>query len=339
MRATLILVIFCILAPAHPLAQQPGGQTATDQEPQQARHTLRGRVYLPNGQMVENYVRLTLRLSTQEIVRESHTDSSGSFEFKNLSSGDYELVMWGTDDFDTTIEKIELYGNRSYTEVREIRLRKKEADRWERPKAGVVSLSELDRSIPKSARREYERGIKESINGQREKAMAHFQRAIEIHDHFVQAHNDLGVQYLRLGRWDEARTALTKAISLEPRLVYPYLNLGYVQIQQHQYEDAVLSLNRAVELDTTDWRGHLWLGVGLMETKNETLAEQELTTALQLSQPPEGSITHLYLANLYIRRGDLARAIDHGQAYLQEVPNAENAQEVREKIDRMRTQQ
>lgn len=339
MRATPMLLIFCCLAPARVLAQQQEGQMGTGQPTNRpALHTIRGQVSLPNGQMVNTYVRLTLRLTTQERVREAHTDSLGNFEFKDVPSNQYELVAWGTDDFETTVERIELSGNISYTETRHIYLREKEEVKPAPPKPGVVSVRELDQTIPKAARREYQRGVKASTNGRREQAVVHFQRAIEIYDRFVQAHNDLGVQYLRLGRWDEARAAFTKAISLEPGMRPPYVNLGYVQIQQRQYEEAVRTLTRAVELDATDWRGHLWLGVGLMEAKQETQAEQELTKALQLSQPPDGSVTHLYLANLYIRRGDLARAVAHGEAYLQEYPNAADAQEVRDKLDQMRTQ-
>jgi VWFA-related protein len=77
----------------------------------------------------------------------------------------------------------------------------------------------------------------------------------------------------------------------------------------------------------------------LKAKKDETWAEAELKEALSLGQPPEVSMAHIYLINLYLRRSDRARAREHAEAYLREVPNAHNAQEIRDIMARIQAQQ
>ncbi len=79
------------------------------------------------------------------------------------------------------------------------------------------------------------------------------------------------------------------------------------------------------------------MGVSLMEAgQDEGRAEEELRTALRLSHPPEASLARLYLANLYIRRGDLIPAIQQAEIYLREVPEAEDAEDIRAHIAQLR---
>lgn len=312
-------------------------QSGTQQRTVPATHTIRGRVYLPNGFPAQDQMRITLRTITQAIVQEAFTDSVGNFEFRSIPSGNYEVVTWGTDDAEAAVERIEVFSRVARTFFANIFLKAKLEEPEREPKGGVVSVGQLDPHVPKAARREYQRGVKEADRGNYEKAVAYFARAVELYPKYFQAHNDLGVQYVRLKRFDDAERAFAQASTLDPHAPFPHLNLGHMRISQQQYDDAVKELTRVVELDAMSWAGHMWLGVALMETKEYDSSKAELEKALSLGTPPEVSNVRLYLANLYIRQGDLIRAIEQSELYLREVPKVANAQEVRDKIAKMRS--
>ncbi|MBI3941136.1 MAG: tetratricopeptide repeat protein [Acidobacteria bacterium] len=323
-----------MLAAAPPPFQSPQSGT-TRSAP--AMHTIRGRLYMPDGFPAQIQIRVTLRTITQAIVQEAFTDSVGNFEFRSIPNGNYEIVTWGTDEGEASAEKIEVSSRVSRTFFANIFLRSKPEDSLPKPKGGVVSVGQLDPKIPKSARKEYERGVSEVAKGDHEKAIARFRRAVEIYPRYFQALNDLGVQYSKLSRFDEAETAFVNATALDPHAAFPYLNLGCMRIAQKQFPEAVKTLTRVVELDAMNWAGHLWLGVALMETKQYDSSREELEKALSLGTGPEVFSARLYLANLYIRQGDLIRAIEQSELYLKDAPKVENADEVREKISQMRS--
>ncbi|MCS6817847.1 MAG: tetratricopeptide repeat protein [Blastocatellia bacterium] len=301
-----------------------------------AMHQIRGRVYLPTGAPAEERFRVTLRTFGHSVVNETFTDSLGNFEFRGVPNGTYEIVVWETDRYATEIERIEVFGRAARVFTQNIFLREKERAASERTPAGTVSLARLSEAIPKEARKEYERGAKESRKGNPQKAIVHFQRALALYPRYVQALNDLGVQYLRLNDLAQARAAFQQAIEVDPQAPHPYVNLGFLHLLQKEYEEALAHLQRAVTLDPANWSARMLCGIAFMQTGDLERAESELQKALSLGFPPAASIVRLHLANLFLRRGEYVRALEQSEKYLEEVPNATNAAEVRERVKRLR---
>jgi tetratricopeptide (TPR) repeat protein len=339
MKRTVMMVLSFQLGLCPLLAQQeqrptpPGGGRGSVN----VTHSIRGRVFLPNNFPAQAPMRVTLRTFTQGVIQEAFTDSAGNFELRGIPNGNYELVVWGDKEIDTAVERVEVFGSASRTFFQSVFLKEKEKEQPFKPKGGVVPVSELSANIPKSARKEYERGVKQADKKEPEKAIAHFQEAIKLYPSYFQAHNDLGVQYVRLNQFAEAEAAFLKAAELESRAPQPHLNLGHMRILQQQYQEAVTFLTRAIELDSANWEGHMWLGAALMQTKQDELSKIELEKAILLGGAPQASPARLYLANLYIRQADWGRAIEQCELYLKEVPKAENEQQVRQNVARMRS--
>lgn len=339
-RALGTLLLFC-LGLGTSLAQQQGGQGGQGGQSgttrtQPTTQTIRGRIYLPSAFPAGSQLRISLRTITQAVIQESFTDSVGNFEFRNVSGGTYEVVVWETEETEQSVERIEVESRVSRTFFANVFLKARPEVEL-KTTGGVVSVHQLDPNVPKAARREYERGAKEAEKGAREKAISYFEKAVQLYPKYFQAFNDLGVQYSRLNRFADAETAFVKATELDPHAPFPYLNIGYMRIAQKQYQDAVQAFSRATELDSMNWAGHLWLGVALMETNHYESSRSELETALALGKSPEASSARLYLANLFIRQGDLTRAIEQSELYLEESPKVANADEVRDKIAQMRS--
>ncbi len=304
--------------------------------PGSALHQVRGRVYLPTGAPVEERMRVTLRTFAQNVVSETFTDSLGNFEFRAVPNGTYEIVVWGNDRYETEVERIEVFGRIARVFTQNVFLREKEREGVTPRAGGTISLARLSEAIPKEARKEYEKGAKASRKGNPQKAISHFQRALALHPRYVQALNDLGVQYLRLNQLAEARAAFQRAIEVDPQTPHPHVNLGFLHLLQREPEAALTSLRQAVTLDPTNWSARMLHGIALMQTGDLERAQAELERAISLGPPPTSSIARLHLANLFLRRGEYARALEQSEKYLEEVPNATNAAEVRERVRRLR---
>ncbi len=334
MRAACVILITLVFAVEGRARQEGQGRPASS--PGAALHQIRGRVYLPTGAPAEERFRVTLRTFGQSVVNETFTDSLGNFEFRGVPNGTYEIVVWETDRYATEVERIEVFSRAARVFTQNVFLREKERVASERPAAGTVSVARLAEAIPKEARKAYEKGAKESRKGNPQKAIAHFQRALALHPRYVQALNDLGVQYLRLNELAQARTAFQQAIEVDPQAPHPHVNLGFLHLLQREYEAALAHLQQAVTLDPANWSARMLHGIALMQTGDLERAENELQRALSLGPPPTASIVRLHLANLFLRRGEYARALEQSEKYLEEVPNATNAAEIRERVKKLR---
>lgn len=71
----------------------------------------------------------------------------------------------------------------------------------ERPASATVSLGRLRHKVPGRARREFDKALVCSRQGDSQAAVVHFEKAIEIDPAYLEAYNNLGVrQTLQIGR-------------------------------------------------------------------------------------------------------------------------------------------
>jgi tetratricopeptide (TPR) repeat protein len=286
---------------------------------------IEGRVALPSGFSAERQVRITLK-NTQMVLSTRYTDRHGEFRFDNLSQGVY--YVQAEDDgqqFDLVVKKIEL-GRGIVSEVTLQLLEKKLPVAFSASR--VVSVAELRQSVPGPARKEYELGLKLVAKGDVASAAAHFQQAISIYPEYLAARNDLGAQYLKLKRLDEAEKDFQLVLEKDPKNFNAKFNLGLVRIERKDYLDAISQLNQAIVIDSTRPVARLWLGVALLETGDLTSAERELTKGLVMGGA-ECVAAHYHLARIYLARGDKIEALRAVQAYLDDAPKGEYASEAK----------
>ncbi len=91
--------------------------------------------------------------------------------------------------------------------------------------AGKISAHELAHPVPEKAIKEYARAKKAMADGDFEKTVEHFQKAVEVHPQFFQAWNDLGVAYVRQKHLPEAAEAFQKAADIVPENQVVQMNL------------------------------------------------------------------------------------------------------------------
>jgi tetratricopeptide (TPR) repeat protein len=87
------------------------------------------------------------------------------------------------------------------------------------------------------------------VRGEREEAMTHLQKAVELEPKNSQAHFALGGWFLALSRWKEAAGQFRAAIACDESFPAAHGNLGFVLFKQRDYAAARRELDRALEIN------------------------------------------------------------------------------------------
>ncbi len=134
---------------------------------------------------------------------------NGSFQLRDASAGLCQvrvLTLHGDPVFEqyvNVIEGVEL----------DIRV---PVQRAARPASGTVDARQLAHPTPPKAIHAYVDAKKAAAAGDLDKAIARYQRAVEVDQQFLAAWNDLGVALMRKNRVNEAADAFRKAAALTP---------------------------------------------------------------------------------------------------------------------------
>jgi tetratricopeptide (TPR) repeat protein len=288
---------------------------------------IEGHVLLPSGQSVDFNVKIILK-DLKNPLATLYTNKHGEFRFSNLSEGDYYVEVVADENKYDPVTQIVRLGRAQIYELT-LTLRKKLDVSGRRVEGKTISSAELDPNVPDAARKEYDQSVRLVGKGNVQEAIQHLQRAVAIYPDYVDARNDLGAQYLKLKRLDEAAVIFREVLAKHPRYFNSRFNLGLVLIEQKRNLEAIAELNQAIAIDSGRPAAHLWLGVTLMQIGDLATAERELSVAL-ITGGPDYAVTHYYLAQLYIKRKDTVAAVGSLKAYLEAAPKGEFAKEARQ---------
>ena len=278
---------------------------------------------MPDGSSLSEPVKVTLKVLRGDKDL-TYTDNSGRFELQHVAAGEYTLEVEADrsrDRFEITSETVTVRTNTPNFVT--ITLRARTANREVRSDK-TVSVAMLDQKVPAAAKREFENAARATREGKAEESIAALRRAITIYPEYLMALNDLGAQLLELGRLDEALVPLRTATRIDPNSFNPELNLGIVLVRKHEFKQALTALDKALSIEPSSPAAHLYAGMTAAGIKDDARGERELKSAYDLGGRPF-SVALVYLARLYVNRGDKQSAISSLQRYLQDDPSGSNA--------------
>jgi tetratricopeptide (TPR) repeat protein len=287
---------------------------------------IEGRVLLPSGQSANLNVKIILSELHRPLTT-IYTNKHAEFRFTNLREGEY-FVQAVADEKVYEPASQRLWLGRSLIYQLTLTLRKKGEIAKRETGEQVVSFAELDRTAPPSAQKEYNQAVRWIGKGDARQGIEHFRRAIAIYPDYLEARNDLGAQYLKLKRFDEAAEQFSVVLEKNPDYFNSRFNLGLVLIERKDYAAAIVELKKAVAIDSAPPAPRMWIGVALLQTGDLRGAERELSRAL-ITSGGNFIAVHYYLAQVYLRLGDSAGASRSLKAYLEGEPKGEYAEEVR----------
>jgi tetratricopeptide (TPR) repeat protein len=198
----------------------------------------------------------------------------------------------------------------------------------------IVDLKQLRAKVPGKAVDEYEKALKESSKGNRDKAVEDLQRAIKLAPDFYEAQHTLGVQFLALQKYDEAEGALLRASDLSPKAAEPRINLGTLYYQRGEsqidaghpeeaaatFKKAADLLGESVRLNPRSSEAYSYLGAAQYKLAMYDQAETALKKALELDADQNNA--RLMLVNVYTKSGRYNEALEQTNIFLAKNPKS-----------------
>lgn len=114
-----------------------------------------------------------------------------------------------------------------------------------------------------------------------------------------------------------------------------HFKLGVLFNRQEKFAEAVAELEQAVSADPNAANSRLQLGGALLQLKRLPEAERELLKAYELGGSAEGA-AQLFLGQLYFMQQKYELAVRAFEQYLRDIPNAPNATQIKDAIEKIR---
>src|SRR5947209_6438721 len=175
------------------------------------------------------------------LMAEGNADDRCQVEFTNIPEGTYQVNVSGQ-NFPSTDDTISASNGSADFDIKV----KREGAR------GTASVSALDLAIPSKAQKDFDKAQSLIDRGDLKKAIESLHNAIAIYPSYVDAYNNLGVVYARLGDRDEERDALHRALSINAHFAPAYVNLARMDISTGDFAGAETELSKATSNDPTD---------------------------------------------------------------------------------------
>jgi len=146
-----------------------------------------------------------------------------------------------------------------------------------------------------------------SMKGENDKAISALQRAIFIFPYYPEAYNNLGTLLIKQQKYDQAEQVLKTAISLRPYYGKAHHNLGRLYLEQKDEEKALESFERATQGDLDTKEGFYTFGQLSLQLKKYDKAIYAYEQAIKrgAGQIP---VVWFNLANSYFLKGDYKKA-------------------------------
>jgi len=247
-----IAVAICILVPAS--AQN----TESDYKLQLSGQSVSAAGY--SIQLVE--------LNGRAVVASADSGAFGEFSFQGIPAGAYVARLVDSGGHVLSQELINLDGVSHVVYVRA----PSESERPQESSGGVVSKRQLLNPPSKAAVKSMMESEKYSKAGQFEKAAVALEKAIRLSPDFVQAHTNLGAQYIHLGQYEKGLAEARRAMEIAGPNSRDLVNIAIAELALHRYAEALSSAQSALGLDKGCLVAHFIVGT-LLVSHPESLRE------------------------------------------------------------------
>jgi tetratricopeptide (TPR) repeat protein len=190
----------------------------------------------------------------------------GTFTLLRVPYGDYQLMILNAAGNPVHQQYITVTGLMSPVTI-DIA-----ATHQQRPPSGPISIAQLQHPPTKKAFQEVQAAQKFSNAGEFEKAAGKLREALQISPYWADAHTNLGVQYIRMGRYVDAETELSRALELGGPNPMVLSDLAAAELAEKKYPDAAETARRALRVESGYPQAHYILGMALC-TESATVRE------------------------------------------------------------------
>ncbi|MBV9676107.1 MAG: tetratricopeptide repeat protein, partial [Acidobacteriaceae bacterium] len=155
--------------------------------------------------------------------------------------------------------------------------------------------------------------------------------ATELYPKYAIAWHELGQLQQKNGRSKEARKSYEAAIAADSKFVSPYQQLALLAAQEGNWEDAAKFSKEVITLDPVEYPASLWYNaVANYNLKRAAEAEKSIKDLLKLDTRHKFPDAENMMAQLLLDKGNYSEAAGHLRNYLTLVPNAKNADNLKQ---------
>ncbi len=245
--------------------------------------------------------------------------------FKNLLPGVYRIYVSGKGGR-RSVESIDL---RPGPDAQNMHFAKEvKVPRAAAQSTGLHQVNVRALAVPKEARQQMQKSEKDQLDGNEAAMVKHLKEAIKIYSDYADAWNNLGAYYHRAGDYEQSILSFTKVTELDPDFYVGWMNLGGSLLAIGRYQEALEASKKAFKLGPDDAIANAQLGLSYYYLHDYAQARERFKRVLALDPVfPDGP--QLFLAQIAIRQGAFAEAMEYLRDYLELHPNAPDAGQAR----------
>jgi tetratricopeptide (TPR) repeat protein len=270
----------------------------------------------------------------------AYSDNAGKFSFGGLNSNPYHIVI-NDEHYYPVDQLVVLDTSTSFTSFVNIGLSPQEnkkqdplADRQKGSSSNTVAAAEYQKHVPKQAKKEFDRGVKADAEGERDEAVRHYLKALEIAPEYYPAHNNLGSEYLAKADFAAARKEFEQVIHFNQGDAAAYFNLGNACMLMGQMGDAQQYMEEGMRREPNSALGHFLLGSLQMRLGKSAEAETLLRDAIRLD--PSMAQARLQLVNLLLKRGRNNDAVTELRAFVAAFPDNASTPKAKQLLQKLK---
>jgi tetratricopeptide (TPR) repeat protein len=258
-------------------------------------------------------------LDGEKIVKETYTGFDGRFDFSNVSVKAYRLRVHYS-GFQPTEVAVVFPPDRDRVHV-PVTLTS--------PDDSAAALERRisdERNVPKSAMREYEKGLERRKKNECAKAVPYLHKAISLYGRFGDAYLELGNCLRQLNRQDEAEAYLLRSI-LHSSKIHPVLALSNLYVAAQRFEASRRIIEEAIERHPTE--GDLFFALSRTYFEQGQMSEAQAAAHEAHSRGHRLPDVHLLLARIYLETGNRPALATQLELFIAESPDGPAAQQAR----------
>lgn len=320
----------------------------------QGGNQIRGKVVGIGNKPVPNVI-VVIETSTGIPIGQTVTSNEGDFSFSSLSDSAYVITV-REPDYQPARETVnfgtEAGGDRPgeslYVNIQLLPIPSGVAGGGGRASnPGLVFVQE----VPAAARAAYTKGQTAARASKADEAIAAYREAIAAFPDYFDAHFALGTELVKKGQLNDAVAELDRARAINPKDDRVYSVFGMVLAREKKFSVAAAAFGEAARLNPSDPQYPLLRATVLIDDASsiDPSAKNGAATRAKLFEAAKSDLDKAYdvsgktLATVYLQRarlaerqGDRAGAAAALEAYLKQVPNAPNAAQIRESIQKLK---
>jgi tetratricopeptide (TPR) repeat protein len=321
LSAAVTAILIWLIFPAALFAQRMGSA-----DPSQ-RH-LSGTVYLENNRPAD-HVTVELRSTSGSMIAPGITSSSGSFEFYDLASASYALAInqQGYQPIEVTVDLTLTSSNGVLIYLKPLANNPPSA-------ASRSTISTHELSMPQKARDLMDSGKKKLHDKDAQGALDDFQEAVSTAPDYYEAHYEIALAYLTIGKPDDAEKSFRKSIDVSgDKYSEADVGLGKIMLDKGDIPAGEKLARRGIELNASSWQGYYELGRAQLNAKQLADAQKSAEQARALA--PGAPVVYRLLANIHQQEKDFPSLLQDLDAYIKldpDSPAGTRAKQMRDEV-------